>query len=46
MIGDFIAEKVSQFGTPDPGKVDNCIRAALAEVWRDYARYEQRPSHG
>lgn len=43
MIGDFIEEKVSQFGTPDPGKVDNCIRAAVAEVWRDYARYEQRP---
>jgi hypothetical protein len=42
MIGDFIEEKISSFGSPDPGKVDNCIRAAVAEVWRDYARYEQR----
>lgn len=42
MIGDLIEEKVSQFGAPDPGKIDNCIRAAVAEVWRDFARCEQR----
>lgn len=43
MIGDLIEEKVSQLGAPDPGKVDNIIRSAVAEVWRDHARYEQRP---
>jgi hypothetical protein len=40
MIGDLIEEKVSQLGGPDPGKVDNAIRSAVAEVWRDFARYE------
>jgi 20S proteasome alpha/beta subunit len=43
MIGDLIEEKVCQFGDADSGKLDNAIRASVAEVWRDHARYEQRP---
>jgi hypothetical protein len=43
MIGDFIEEKVSQSASsPTQGDIDNGIRAAVAQVWRDYARYEQR----
>jgi hypothetical protein len=42
MIGDLIEDKLSQSLCPAQGDIDKCIRAAVAEVWRDYARYEQR----
>jgi hypothetical protein len=44
MIGDFIEEKLRTCGSllPNRADVDNSIRAAVAEVWREYARYEQR----
>jgi len=44
MIGDLIEEKLSQSGfSPTQGDIDNSIRAVVAQVWRDHARYEQRP---
>ena len=43
MIGDMIEEKLSNMPSPKQGDIDNTIRSAVAEVWRDYARYEQRP---
>jgi hypothetical protein len=44
MIGDFIEEMVGKTGSlaPTQAQIDNCIRAAVAKVWRDYARYEGR----
>jgi hypothetical protein len=44
MIGDLIEERISNCGTfsPTHAHIGNSIRAAVAQVWRDYARYEQR----
>lgn len=44
MIGDLIEEKLSapNLLSATQGDIDNAIRSAVAEVWRDYARYEQR----
>src|SRR5436309_2819828 len=44
MIGDFIEEKLSDSNSLSltQGDIDNGIRAAVAQVWRGYARYEQR----
>lgn len=44
MIGDLIEEKLSSpaLSSAGQGDIDNCIRAVVSQVWRDYARYEQR----
>lgn len=42
MIGDFIQEKMAVRSAPTDADVMGAIREAVAEVWRDYARYENR----
>jgi len=43
MMEDFIEDKLST-GTfnPTSAEIEQAIRESVAEVWRDYARYEQR----